>query len=95
MLNASTPTGRPRPRNRPLFDAARTAVATAGGFAAQYNDINKVTAHHGDNHVPLVARHFRKDRAAMLAMVAALDLEATSAERQRAAVAGATCASTR
>jgi hypothetical protein len=40
-----------------------------------------VSAHHGDNHVPLVARDFRKDRAAMLAMVGALGLEATSADR--------------
>jgi hypothetical protein len=40
-----------------------------------------VSAHHGDNPVPLVTRHFRKDRAAMLAMVGALDLTATSADR--------------
>jgi hypothetical protein len=38
-------------------------VEAAGGFGAQYSDIDKVTAHHGDNHVPLVARHFRNDRA--------------------------------
>ena len=49
--------------------------------ATQYNDIDKVAAHHDDNHVPLVARHFRNDRAAMLAMVGALGLEATSADR--------------
>jgi hypothetical protein len=55
-------------------------VANAGGFVAQYNDIDKVTAHHGDNHVPLLARHFRNDRAAMLAMVGALGLAATSAD---------------
>jgi hypothetical protein len=36
------------------------AEEAAGGFGAQYSDIDKVTAHHGDNHVPLVARHFRK-----------------------------------
>jgi hypothetical protein len=51
------------------------------GFVAQYNDIDMVAAHHGENHVPLVARHFRNDRAAMLAMVGALGLEATSADR--------------
>jgi hypothetical protein len=57
---------------------ARKTVDAADGFAGQYGDIDKVSAHHGDNHVPLVARHFRKDRAAMLAMVGALGLEATS-----------------
>ena len=49
--------------------------------ATQYNDIDKVAAHHDDNHVPLGARHFRNDRAAMRAMVGALGLEATSADR--------------
>jgi hypothetical protein len=29
-----------------------------GGFAGQYADIDRVSAHHGDNHAPLVARHF-------------------------------------
>jgi hypothetical protein len=62
------------------LEMARETVDAAGGFAGPYSDIDKVSAHHGDNHVPLVARHFRKDRAAMLAMVGALDLEATSAD---------------
>lgn len=53
--------------------AAREAVETFGGFAGQYADIDRVSAQHGDNHVPLVARHFAKDRATMLAMLAALD----------------------
>jgi TnpA family transposase len=61
--------------------AAREAVRAVGGFAGQYADIDRVSAHHGDNHAPLVARHFRNDRAAMLAMVGALRLEATSADR--------------
>ncbi len=45
--------------------------------------LSKITdfAGEADNHVPLVARHFRKDRASMLAMVGVLDLEATSADR--------------
>ena len=71
------------PTARPRQGAGRArgsqAVEAAGGFGARYSDINKVTAHHGDNHVPLVARHFRNDRAAMLAMVSALAFEATSA----------------
>ena len=67
-------------RQRAALQMARKTVEAAGGFAAQYTDIDLITAHHGDNHVPLVARHFRKDRAAMLAMVGALDLRATSAD---------------
>lgn len=63
-----------------VLEMARKAVDAAGGFASEYTDIDKVSAHHGDNHVPLVARHFRNDRAAMLAMVDALSLEATSAD---------------
>jgi hypothetical protein len=39
-----------------------------------------VSAYHGDNHVPLVARHFKKDRSAMLQMVGALELIATSSD---------------
>ena len=80
-LERIDPGGPAAAREQAALHAARTAVATAGGFAAQYHDIDKVTAHHGDNHVPLAARHFRNDRAAMLAMAGALGLEATSADR--------------
>jgi len=67
-------------REQAALEQARKAVETAGGFAAQYRDIDTVAAHHGDNHIPLVAPHFRKDRAAMLAMAGTLGLEATSAD---------------
>src|ERR1022692_4228437 len=60
---------------------ARKTVEAAGGFPEELARIDGVRATHGDNHVPLVARHFRKDRASMLAMVGVLDLEATSADR--------------
>ena len=80
VLERIDPGGPGAAQEQVALAAARTAVSSAGGFAAQYNDIDKVTAHHGDNHVPLVARHFRNDRAAMLAMVSALGLEATSAD---------------
>jgi TnpA family transposase len=81
VLERIDPDGPAGAQEQAALAAARTAVTSAGGFIAQYNDIDKVTAHHGDNHVPLVARHFRNDRAAMLAMVGALALEATSADR--------------
>ena len=74
------PAGQAAAREQAALEQARAAVERAGGFAAQYRDIDAVTAHHGNNHVPLVARHFRKDRAAMLAMLDALCLEATSAD---------------
>jgi TnpA family transposase len=81
VLERIDPDGPAGAQEQAALAAARTAVTSAGGFIAQYNEIDKVTAHHGDNHVPLVARHFRNDRAAMLAMVGALALEATSADR--------------
>lgn len=63
------------------METARKTVEAAGGFPDELARIDGVRATHGDNHVPLVARHFRKDRASMLAMVGVLDLEATSADR--------------
>jgi TnpA family transposase len=80
VLEQIDPAGPAAAREQAALEAARAAVERAGGFAAQYRDIDTVTAQHGDNHVPLVARHFRKDRAAMLAMLDALDLQATSAD---------------
>lgn len=80
MLEQIDPAGPAAAREQAALEAARAAVERAGGFAAQYRDIDAATAHHGNNHVPLVARHFRKDRAAMLATLDALDLQATSAD---------------
>jgi Tn3 transposase DDE domain/Domain of unknown function (DUF4158) len=80
VLEQIDPDGEAAAREQAALEQARTAVETAGGFAAQYRDIDTVAAHHGDNHIPLVARHFRKDRTAMLAMVDTLGLEATSAD---------------
>jgi Domain of unknown function (DUF4158) len=58
--------GKGTARQQAALEMARKTVEAAGGFAAQYTDIDTVSAHLGDNHVPLMARHFRKDRAAML-----------------------------
>ena len=80
VLEQIDPDGEAAAREQAALEQARKAVETAGGFTAQYRDINTVAAHHGDNHIPLVARHFRKDRAAMLAMAGTLGLEATSAD---------------
>ena len=48
---------------------------------AEVRRIEAVSAHHGDNHLLLVERFYRRDRAQMFATAAALDLEATSADR--------------
>ena len=80
VLERIDPDGPDAAKQQAALEAARAAVVAAGGFAGQYADIDRVSAHHGDNHAPLVARHFRKDRASMLAMVGALDLQATSAD---------------
>ncbi len=80
VLEQIDPDGEAAAREQAALEQARKAVETAGGFTAQYRDIDTVAAHHGDNHIPLVARHFRKDRAAMLAMADTLGLEATSAD---------------
>ncbi|MBA8953172.1 hypothetical protein HNR61_004822 [Actinomadura namibiensis] len=56
------------------------AVEDAGGFAAQFADIEAVTAYHGDNYEVLVHRYFRKDRAVMFDLVGRLELKATSSD---------------
>jgi hypothetical protein len=82
VLERIDPDGPRGAKDAAALAAAREAVQRAGGFVAgQYSDIDRVAAHHGNNHAPLVARHFRKDRSSMLSMVDALELEATSADR--------------
>ena len=81
VLERIDPDGPTGAKELAALRAAREAVERAGGFAGQYADIDRVAAHHGNNHAPLVARHFRNDRAAMFSMAGALELEATSADR--------------
>lgn len=81
VLERIDPAGPVGAQHQAALEAARKAVLDAGGFTGQYADIDRVSAHHADNHAPLVARHFRNDRAAMLAMAGTLDLQATSADR--------------
>jgi len=60
---------------------ARRTVEQAGGFEAELADIETVAAHHANNYMPLVSRHWRQDRATMFAFVRTVTLEATSADR--------------
>ncbi len=81
VLEHLDPHGPAAAQQAAALQMARKTVEAAGGFPEELARIDGVRATHGDNHVPLVARHFRKDRASMLAMVGVLDLEATSADR--------------
>jgi len=92
VLEHLDPQGPAAEKQAAALEMARKTVQDAGGFDEELARIDGVRATHGDNHVPLVARHFRKDRAAMLAMVAVLDLKATSADD---CGCWTTCASTR
>lgn len=80
VLEALDPETATPGRDAPLVLARRT-VESAGGFPREFADIEAVSAHHGDNHQLLVERFYRRDRAQMFATAAALDLEATSADR--------------
>ncbi|MDQ6836938.1 MAG: hypothetical protein M3137_00990 [Actinomycetota bacterium] len=59
---------------------ARETVARAGGFDAELAEIETVAAHHANNYMPLVARHFRRDRSTMFAFARTVELEATSTD---------------
>jgi hypothetical protein len=64
-----------------VLDRVRSSVEKAGGFAAEYDDIELVTAFHASSWVSLVHRYWRRDRSSMFRFVEAVDLEATSADR--------------
>ncbi|MDI6105112.1 Tn3 family transposase [Actinoplanes sp. NEAU-A12] len=81
VLEHLDPLGPAAAQHAAALEMARKTVEAVGGFPEELGRIDAVRATHGDNHVPLVARHFRKDRSSMLATVGVLDLEATSADR--------------
>lgn len=55
-----------------------SAVDTLGGFEAQYVQIEKVSAHHGDNWEVLLHGHLKADRPVMFDLTDAVELKATS-----------------
>ncbi|MFF6851766.1 DUF4158 domain-containing protein [Streptomyces antimycoticus] len=61
---------------------AQKAVPSSGSFAAQFADIEAVSAHHGNNHEVLVARFYKRDRAPMFDLVGTLEFEAVSEDRR-------------
>jgi TnpA family transposase len=58
--------------------AVTAAVDGFGGFEQQYRQIEKVSAHHGDNWEVLLYGHLQRDRALMFELTDKLELTATS-----------------
>ncbi|ROQ77246.1 Tn3 transposase DDE domain-containing protein [Streptomyces sp. CEV 2-1] len=58
--------------------AVTAAVDGFGGFAQQYEQIEKVSAHHGDNWEVLLYGQIGRDRAVMFDLTGLLELRATS-----------------
>lgn len=56
-------------------------LAAAGGVAKVSAEHAEISAHHGNNYMPLLARHFRSHRSALFDLVDALGFESTSADR--------------
>lgn len=53
----------------------------AGGVESLSAAHEAVAAHHGNNYLPLLDRHYRSHRSALFTLVDAIELESTSAER--------------
>lgn len=64
-----------------VLDTVRRSVENLGGFDAEYENIELVTAFHGNSWVSLVDKYWRRDRSSMYRFVEAIELEATSADR--------------
>ncbi len=56
-------------------------LAAAGGVEALSASHEAVSAHHGNNYLPLLARYYSSHRAALFTLLDTLGLEATSADR--------------
>ncbi|WP_201761822.1 MULTISPECIES: hypothetical protein [unclassified Nonomuraea] len=57
------------------------ALDQAGGLEALKTAHEAVSAHHGNNYLPLLEQHYRSHRSALLTLVESIDLESTNAER--------------
>jgi hypothetical protein len=53
----------------------------AGGLEALSSAHEAVSAHHGNNYLPLLDRHYRSHRSALFTLVDSIELEASSADR--------------
>ncbi|MEU8151642.1 Tn3 family transposase [Nonomuraea sp. NPDC048901] len=57
------------------------ALDQAGGLEALKTAHEAVSAHHGNNYLPLLDQHYRSHRSALFTLVESIDLESTNAER--------------
>ncbi|MER5427308.1 transposase [Streptosporangium roseum] len=57
------------------------ALEEAGGLDALAAAHEAVSAHHGNNYLPLLEVHYRSHRSALFTLVESIDLESTNAER--------------
>ncbi len=57
------------------------ALDQAGGLEALAAAHEAVSAHHGNNYLPLLDQHYRSHRSALFTLVESIDLESTNAER--------------
>lgn len=57
------------------------ALDQAGGLEALAAAQEAVSAHHGNNYLPLLDQHYRSHRSALFTLVESIDLESTNADR--------------
>ncbi|WP_431904500.1 hypothetical protein [Nonomuraea sp. bgisy101] len=57
------------------------ALEQAGGLEALAAAHEAVSAHHGNNYLPLLDQHYRSHRSALSTLVESIDLESTNADR--------------
>jgi hypothetical protein len=57
------------------------ALEQAGGLEALATAHEAVSAHHGNNYLPLLDQHYRSHRSALFTLVDSIELESTSADR--------------
>jgi Tn3 transposase DDE domain len=57
------------------------ALDQAGGLEALAAAHEAVSAHHGNNYLPLLDQHYRSHRSALFTLVESIDLESTNADR--------------
>ena len=87
---ADGPDGAETPEPGPVDEAGaaeragRLVLATlkkAGGLEALATSHEAVSAHHGNNYLPLLDQHYRSHRSALFTLVDSIELESTSADR--------------
>jgi len=61
---------------------AAAVLEGAGGLAQLTTEHEEISAHHGDNYLPLLDRFYRTHRAVLLRLATSLTLESTSADER-------------